>query len=349
MAAVTYNFIIEVGSDFSIDFIYSDENGNPVDLTDKCVTFQFGFNGTLSEGDCAKYILSTGANSNYDTDNWSISADNNGIIKIRIAAELTKTFAGKTNANYDLDVISGVEADKLRSKRLSRGVITFEQRNFDNLVSCPSNLDICDELYIPPTPTQDPGDGDGGDGGVPATPVPTADPTDLCELPFDCYLDVYSMVNTGSSVSIEDLSTASDYVYVDDLRAIENIEFAVNGLRHESVTDLQLILAPPSGDKILMSANHKMPNYSDGFSFMFSNKAEPGKYLHNASNGDNINIYDKTDIVDYSSENLLNSFDHLFGYAVTGNWYFYVRDTDPVGTGTIDSWKLIITYEADEE
>lgn len=346
MPAVTYNFIIEVGSDFAIDFVYSDENGNPVDLTDKCVTFQFGYT-SLEAGDCARYILSTGANSNYDTENWSISADNNGIIKIRIAAELTKTFAGKTNANYDLDVISGTEADKLRSKRLSKGVITFEQRNFDNLLSCPSNLEICDEIYVPPTATPDPGDGT--DPGTTATPTPTADPTDLCELPFDCYLDVYSMVNVGDGLDLEDMSTASGCLYVDDLRAIENVELAINGLRHESVTDLQFILAPPSGDKILLAANHKIANYSDGFSFMFSNKAETATYLHNCSNGDNINIYDKTDVVDYNSENLLSSFDHLFGYAVTGNWCFYVRDTDPVATGTIDSWKLIITYEADEE
>lgn len=346
MPAVTYNFVIEVGSDFAIDFVYSDENGNPVDLTDKCVTFQFGYN-SLEIGDCAKYILSTSANSNYDTENWSISADNNGIIKIKIAAELTKTFAGKSNANYDLDVISGTESNKLRSKRLARGVITFEQRNFDNLISCPSNLEICDEIYAPPTATPDPGGG--GEPGVTVTPTPTADPTDLCDLPFDCYLDVYSIVYVGEGLDLEDISTASGCVYVDDTRTIENVEFAINGLRHQRVTDLQFILAPPSGDKILLSANHNISNYTNGFSFMFSNKAETATYLHNCSNGDNINIYNKTDIVNYNSENLLSSFDHLFGYAVTGNWCFYVRDTDPTATGTIDSWKLIVTYEADEE
>ena len=234
---------------------------------------------------------------------------------------------------------------------MSGGLITFNQRNFDNLVSCPTNLDICDEIYVPvvtPQPDSgDDGDDDSGGGGA-ATPTPTADAQDLCQLPFDCYLDVYSMVNTGDSLVIEDLSTASGYVYVDDTRSIENVEFAINGLRHESVTDLQMLLAPPSGDKILLSANQKINNYTDGCSFMFSNKAEASKYLHNASNGNNINIYNKTDVVNYNSENLLYSFNHLFGHAVTGNWYFYVRDTDPVSTGSIDSWKLIITYEAEE-
>ena len=351
MPAVTYNFVLEIGSDFSLDFVYSDESGNPVDLTDQCVVFQFGFTGDLNDGECAKYILSTAANSNYETENWAISANNNGVIKIRIAAELTKTFSGKSSANYDLDIITNTAANTLRSKRLSGGLITFNQRNFDNLVSCPTNLDICDEIYVPvvtPQPDSgDDGDDDSGGGGA-ATPTPTADAQDLCQLPFDCYLDVYSMVNTGDSLVIEDLSTASGYVYVDDTRSIENVEFAINGLRHESVTDLQMLLAPPSGDKILLSANQKINNYTDGCSFMFSNKAEASKYLHNASNGNNINIYNKTDVVNYNSENLLYSFNHLFGHAVTGNWYFYVRDTDPVSTGSIDSWKLIITYEAEE-
>jgi subtilisin-like proprotein convertase family protein len=341
MPAANYNFVIEQGSDFSIDFIYRDENGSVVDLTGKCVVFQFAFTGDLDTGECSKYILSSQANANYDTDNWSVTANNSGLIRIKLGAELTKNFT-RVSAVYDLDVIS--QTDNLRNIRLSTGIITIVPRNFSNinLTGCPTNLDICVETFSPivsPTPTPT---------GETPTPTPSQD-TDLC-LPFDCLdLDIYSMVYSGDTLVISDFSTASGSITTTTTGVIENIELAINGLYHNYPTDLQLILAPPSGDKILLSSNHKIPNYSSGFSFMFSNKADPTKYLHNAINGDSVNIYNKTDYINYNNETLLYSFDHLFNNSITGVWTLYARDTDPLSSGYISSWKLIITHAAEEE
>lgn len=348
MPAASYNFVIEQGSDFALNFIYTDETGTPVDLTDKCVVFQFAFDGDLSEGECAKYTLSSQANSNYDTDNWSLSANNAGVISIKISAEITKTFT-RTSAIYDLDVIS--QTNNLRNIRLATGIITVNTRNFSNssLVSCPNNVDICSEVnvVVTPTPTQD---GVTPTDGSTVTPTPTTTEfEDLC-LPYDCLdLDIYSMVYTGDPITISDISTASGSVITTDVRNIENIEVAINRLSHTSPTDIQLLLAPPSGDKILLSANDKISNYSNNFTFMFSNKAAANKYLYNAINGDSVNIYNKTDYVNYNDENLLYSFDHLFNNSITGVWTLYARDTDPMSSGSIDSWKLIITHSADEE
>lgn len=347
MPAAVYNFNLEQGSDFSIEYIYTDENGNPVDLTDKCVVFQFAFTvGSLSFGQCYKYVLSSQANSNYETDNWSITANNLGVIIIKISAEITKNFVPST-ALYDLDIISAT--DNLRNIRLATGVITVTSRNFSNqsLIGCPTNIDICSEIYAPiPSPSPTIPD---ITGGLTPTPSPGSTQEDLC-LPYDCLdLDIYSKVYTGSALVIDDLSTASGSITTVDTRNIENIEVAITKLSHSSPSDLQFILSPPSGDKILLSANHKIINYSNNFTFMFSNKASIGKYLYNAVNGDSVNIYDKTDIVNYNSEILNSSFDHLFNNSITGVWTLYVKDTDPVGSGSIDSWKLIITHSAEEE
>jgi subtilisin-like proprotein convertase family protein len=131
-----------------------------------------------------------------------------------------------------------------------------------------------------------------------------------------------------------------------DIREIENVELSINRLNHTSVQDLQFLLAPPSGDKILLSANDKITNYSGNFSFMFSNKATPDTYLYNVANGYYCNILDKTDLVNYHNENLLYSFDHLIGTSgLVGDWNLIIRDTDPMGSGYIDSWKLILTYK----
>lgn len=342
MPAAVYNFPIEQGSDFAIDFIYRDEDGDVVDLTGKCVVFQFAFSGTLASGVCSKYVFSSQANSNYDTDNWSLSADNNGKISLKISAEITKDFVA-SSALYDLDVISNTA--NLRNIRLATGTITVSARNFSNsnLTGCPSNIDPCAETFSPlgtSTPTVT--------ATVTVTPTPT-ESEDLC-VPYDCLdLDVYSMVYNGSGLIIPDSGTISGYVTTTDTRVIENVELAVNKLKHTNPQDLQFILSPPSGDKILLAANHKISNFNNNFTFMFSNKAAAGKYLYNATNGDSINIYNKTDIVKYGSETLLYSFDHLFNQSgVTGVWTLIIKDTDPVGTGMIDSWKLIVTHESGE-
>ena len=129
---------------------------------------------------------------------------------------------------------------------------------------------------------------------------------------------------------------------------IENIELAINKLAHSSPQDIAFLLAPPSGSKILLSANHKIVNNNNNFSFMFSNKATATSYLHNISNGGLCNIYDKTSSYKYNNENLLYSFDHLFDTSTTGVWTLYAKDTDPLSSGSLDSWKLIVTYKPAE-
>lgn len=329
MPAANYNFIIEQGSDFVLNFQYNDQNNNPINLSSKCIVLQW-----ITDDGTIKQVFSSGANANYDINDWSIVGDNTGAIRFRIAANLTKTFNFNT-AIYDLDIIT--PGDRLRNIRLATGVITLAKRNMDLLDICPVNIDTLIGLTTP-TVTDN---------------LPTLTPTitataggseDLC-LPEDCLnLDIYSVVYPGSGLNIPDLSVASGYVTTTDTRPIENIELAINKLKHNSPSDLWFMLAPPSGDTILLSANSKITSFNNNFSFMFSNKANPDNYLHNISNGGLCNIYNKTDKINYSNQALNSGFNHLFGASVTGNWTLVIKDTDPVGSGLIDSWKLIITY-----
>ena len=154
-------------------------------------------------------------------------------------------------------------------------------------------------------------------------------------------LDLYSVVYTGSGITILDESTVSGTISVDEtIRTIDSIDIAIGGLSHTNPQDLIFSLVPPSGSGILLSSNHKIPNYVDNFNYIFSNKAAPTKYLHNINNGEYCRIYDK------SNPDYLSSFDHMVGHVGSGDWSLYIQDTDPIASGSIDSWKVIITYEA---
>jgi subtilisin-like proprotein convertase family protein len=331
MPAVNFNFDIEKESDFIINFIYNGPDGNPIDLSDKCIILSI----SGSDGSIRRY--SSRALADYNTNGWNLTADNNGSIIWRASAAETGSF-NFTNAVYDLDV-KDIGTIKINNIRISQGSIGLIQRNIALLDSgCPSRLDAL-EITATPIITTSP-------GSTQTTPTPTvSDNIDFC-LPYDCGpIDLFSTVYNGSGLVLNDLSTTSGSVIVSNTGIISNIELAINKLSHSSPSDLIFLLAPPSGGKVLLSANSKITNFNNNFSFMFSNKASSGIHPHNVPNGQVCNILDKTNIVKYNNENLNSSFNHLFGASLTGVWNFIVADTDPLGSGLIDSWKLIITYD----
>lgn len=329
MPAIDYNFIVEQGSDFNLNFQYNDENNNPIDLSNKCVVLQIKPDG----GDYI-YTFSSQQPVTYDTYGYSLTSSDNGLINFKLSAGYTDSEFTFDTAVYDLDIIS--DTTILKNIRLANGIVTIKKRNISLLNFCPAG-DNPKTPVVTPVPT--------GSTSPTVTPTPTGVVfEDLCSATDCLNTDIYSVVYYGSGLTVND-NAISGYLTTSDTRIIENIELVIDKLKHSSPQDLQLFLAPPSGNKILLSANHKIPNYnSNGFSFMFSNKASPSCYLHNVVNGDLCNIYDKTNIVKYSNETLLNSFDHLFNHSLTGNWNLIIRDTDPLSSGSIDSWKLVVTY-----
>ena len=324
MAAATYNFAIEQGSDFDITFKYNDENGIGKDLSGSCVVLR------TKQDNNGGQTFSTGAAASLENINsgFLLTANNLGVIRLQIAAFKTKLYTFNS-AIYDLEILDG-----LKNIRISTGTIVIIKRNFDRfLTSCPDDL-IPDN---PPTGTPPP-------PPAPTTGTATPDVNDLC-LP-DCLQidDVYSVVYAGSGIVINDNQNNSGIISTNDSRSIENIELAINGFRHSSPQDITFLLAAPSGNKILLSSNDKISNYVNGFSFMFSNKAPDTSFLNNISNGGLCRIKDKTAITTFNSGSLNAGFSHLFNHPVTGNWSLLVNDNDIGASGSIDSWKLVVTY-----
>lgn len=318
MVAVNYNFILEQGSDFEINFQYNDENGSGVDLSNvdsTCCVLQMIPDSAVSG--------ITSFSSKIQDSNFSLSSSDQGLISLKLKNSLTKLYTFNS-AVYDLDIIQGATIIRLVS-----GTITIAKRQtpFPNCLLSLTNSDTADSNGQPQNPSQD--------------------NEDLC-LQTDCLdVDIYSIVYNGLPLVISDLSTVSGYVSTSDTRLLENVELVINNLNHNSPQDLQILLSPPSGNKILLDGNSKIPENSGNFSFMFSNRAPQETYLHNVKNGNLCNIYDKTNIINYSNENLLSNFEHLFGHSITGVWNLIIKDTDPVSSGSISGWKLVLTYESE--
>ena len=331
MPAAIFNFPIEQGSDFIITFQYNDENNIPIDLSSKCVVLRW----TQSDGGGKIFSSTVPASLENEDSGYSLVANALGSITLQISAQKTKLYTF-TNATYDLDIIENIGALK-KNTRLSTGIVSIIPRNFSVITDCAA-LSLNPDVPAP-TPVVT------ATTGITPTPTITSSPIiDLC-MPEDCLeLDIYSVVYSGSGLSINDNSNNSGTINTTDNRRIENIEVAINGLSHPSPTDLSFFLVPPSGDTVLLAANSKISNYQPGFSFMFSNKAIGDKYLHNVSHGGLCNIIDKTDIVKFDNKTLAPVFDGLFNYSNTGDWALYVNDNDIGSSGSISSWKLIVTY-----
>jgi subtilisin-like proprotein convertase family protein len=326
MPALTVNFAIEQGSDFKISYQYLDDNNNGVDLTGKCILLRYRTDANLVD------FFNSAENPTLLNEKYTLTGDSNGIITLTLSSEMTKDFTFNT-AIYDLDVIEKTNMPK--NTRLVTGQFSIIKRNFSVVTDC-ETYSAAQDGNIDETPTV----------SVPVPVSPTPIPfVDLC-LPDDCMsMDIYSRVYTGSGIALNDMQNNSGVINVPNTGIITNVEIALNGLRHNSPQDLTAILTPPSGNSVLLFANQKISNYSNGFSFMLSNKAPAEAYLNNIANGGLSNILDKTNTTKFNNLTLVPSFSHLFNSSPSGNWRLFVNDNDIGTSGSIDSWKLILTYQ----
>jgi len=163
--------------------------------------------------------------------------------------------------------------------------------------------------------------------------------------------DKLTWINKG--LVINDISSTTGAMFISDTGNVRNVEVTISNLKHSNPQDLSMILVPPSGDSVLLSAYNKINNYSyiSGLNYTFSNKAVPDIYLNNRSINDlYINILDKT--ADYNSDeffmvgsSLTADLSNLNGISASGYWSLIVTDHDLGASGTIDGWNLIITYD----
>lgn len=308
MPAANYNFSIEQGSAYKLVFIYADENNNRIDIRNYCVTMQW----LTNNGDI--YTFSN----KYTGDDYDFRSNADGSIVLQLPARTTNNYTFESFV-YDLDLQEPSEqypGGGLTTYRLATGSVSIIKRNI------PTILPDCATVSEPAN-------------GLAKS----------CD--NECNnLDIYSIIYNGDSINILDNSVSSDSIIVADNRLIDNIQIAINGLSHSNPQDLIFILSCPSGDKVLLSSHTKINNYRPGFSFMFSNRAQNNIFLNNVISGGLCRINDKTSYIKYNNDQLLGSIDSLVGSSANGNWSLIIIDTDAGSFGSIESWRLIITYQS---
>lgn len=308
MPAANHNFVIEQGSSFDIIFQFIDSNNLPVDLSNWCCILQW----LDTNGDAQVFT-----NSN-KTNNYRMVLDTDGKITLQIPAHITRNYTFDS-ALYDLDLQEPNEQfmdGGLKTYRLATGTVTLLKRNTPPVDMDCANVDADTHL-------------------------------DICS--YECSnLDSHSIVYTGNNLVINDDSLNYNSIYIDNTAEIDNIEIIIQGLRHPSPQDLVFILDPPNNalPSVLLSANSKIINYKPGFTFVFSDRAPNNILLNNVQHNKLCRIKDKTNIFSINNFNLLGSIDHLRNQSAYGNWTLNILDTDTGGYGSIDLWKLIITYSS---
>lgn len=351
MPAAVHNFFIEQGSDFEITFQYLDSNQNPVDLSNYCVSLlwkplDIGFPQGFSSS------LSTVVPGTTPATAWTLKKDNLGNITFNLSYIFTKNIQW-TDALYDLYITDSATPPK--KYRIATGQITTIKDNFPECAT--SSAGYCSDCTnlafnaTPPTPTvtntltgSTPTVTTSTGGGPTVTPTPLPE-IDLCATICN-ELDMYAVMYSGAGMILVDNGAVSGTIDVANTGIIQNIEVMINRLKHQSPQDLVLLLTPPTGNTILLSAHNKISNNSsNGFSCIFSNKAASNVYLNNALNNSYVNILDKTSIYKYNNLNLSNNLQSWIGSQASGSWTLSVIDDDTGVSGTIDGWHLIVTYE----
>lgn len=139
MAATTYNFPIEQGTSFSIQFKYlKAEDASPINLSNHCVTMRVQ---PVSEEDSSLLpIITFTAVAETITPFYSFSVDpDNGIITLKLSAEMTNSYLqpGAANpvpwitAKYELEILSPdnfFQGSMKTVKRLLQGEISLAKR-----------------------------------------------------------------------------------------------------------------------------------------------------------------------------------------------------------------------------
>jgi hypothetical protein len=125
MAAAKYDFDVEQGSSYNLTFIYKNNAGTAINITDWCARILI----TTSDNQTITY---TSGNSNSD---YQMSIDGvNGKITLMLPASTTNNFAFKT-AKYDFELESNdifYTNGGRYTTRVLFGLITIIKRNSKN-------------------------------------------------------------------------------------------------------------------------------------------------------------------------------------------------------------------------
>lgn len=277
MAATEYNFTIEQGTIFAIDFRYLNSSQVPIDISNYCVIMRIkpldGINTDL-------ITLSTTGNTTTPQYSFRI-VPNQGRIQLRIPAETTNSYTW-AQADYELEVASPdlfYTGGSRIIKRLLQGKITLRQR-------------LIPSEFIPTCTVSEDGSGEvfGAELDLASYSILDSCVGSPCEF-IGGNAVIYSMTNTATdspTMYLQDMVLANDEnpygksnpfplsVTATESRIIERIDVFFDGFTHSNPTDVRLLLAHNGSGVLLLDKNKFSDNNRPrNLSFVLSDYAIP--------------------------------------------------------------------------
>jgi hypothetical protein len=260
MAATEYNFAIEQGTIFAIDFKYLNSSQVPIDISNYCVVMRIQ---PLSGSNTNLITFSTTGNTT--TPNYSFSIiPNQGLIKLRLPAETTNAYTWDT-ASYELEVTSPdlfYTGGSRVVKRLLQGTITLRRRLIpsETIPSCTITEESSQPVF-------------GSELNLSSYSILDSCVGSPCEF-IGGNAVIYSLVNTSTDstvVYLQDRVTINNEnpygksspfpigVTVTESRIIERIDVFFDGFTHSNPTDVRMLLAH-NGSGVLLLDKNKFSN-----------------------------------------------------------------------------------------
>jgi hypothetical protein len=274
MAATVYDFTIEQGTVYVVQFTYKTINDTPVDLSNHCIVLRI----QPVDGPNTSVITLTTQGS-YVTTSYSFTLDaTNGQITLKIPAETTNSYKW-SSASYELEIIEPnlfYEGGSRVIKRLVQGQIRIQPRliSADFVSSC-SQAATNEATIADSIETSSYGIADSCVGSP-------------CEF-IGGNATIYTLYDTVSDQSVlylRDKANAFNEnpygisspfpisINVTDNKILERIDVLIDGFSHTNPTDIRMILTH-NGSGVLLFDNNKFTsnNRPKNLSFILSDYA----------------------------------------------------------------------------
>ena len=277
MAATNYDFTIEQGTIFGLDFVYKNSSNQIIDMSNYCCTLRIQPNG----GSNTNLITYSTTGINVKSSYAFILYPSEGKISLRLPAETTNSFDWES-AIYELEVITPelfYRGGSRVVKRLLKGTITLDKR------SIPSST-------IPTCITTQEG-GDNAEAAADAAGLTSSfGILDSC-IGSPCEFiggdaTIYEFINSSTDESVMYLrdkivdenpyGKSSPFPFslsAPESKLIERLDVFIDGFTHSSPQDIRLLLTH-NGSGVLLLDQNKFTSYSNkpkNLSFVISDYA----------------------------------------------------------------------------
>lgn len=178
-----------------------------------------------------------------ETTDYSLTTTSDGVITLLIPAKITDNYTF-SSAEYELDIQepneifagAGTKSNRILFGNISVIARTLTPPTRSDLTIFPAQNKLC-------------------------PPVMLAD----------------AVIYEGDAITIADNTVANSSITVADTRVVQQIEVGIEGLNHTNIQDLNIFLTCPAlaaNNAILLVGSEKFNQYTPGFSFIISDRAE---------------------------------------------------------------------------